>query len=49
MMDVINFTYLETGIKECPIHVSCLLIYFTCSINMTSLSLRDVDESLLHV
>jgi len=36
-MDLDNF-YISGNGNECPPHVSYLLIYFTCDVNMTSLS-----------
>jgi len=37
-MDFDNFCIYGNG-NECPLQVSYLLIYFTCVVNMTSLSL----------
>jgi len=36
-MDFNNF-YMAGNGNECPPQISCLLIYFTCEVNMTSLS-----------
>jgi len=36
-MDFNNF-YIPRNGNECPLHVSYLLIYYTCDVNMTSLS-----------
>ena len=50
LMDFNNF-YISGNGNECPLQVSYYLIYFTCDVNMTSLSVYDIDDlrqCLLH-
>jgi len=47
-MDFNNF-YISGNKNEYPLQVSYLLIYFTCHVNMTSLSLSyELRQRLLH-
>jgi len=36
-MDFNNF-YISGNRNECPLQISCILSYFICEVNMTSLS-----------
>jgi len=50
-MDFNNF-YMSGNRNEYPMQVSYLFTYFTCDVNMTSLSVCDIDDlrqCLLHV